>query len=60
MSENDIQVDAVQGRSAYKKALARAGNKNIRVEFIANAGDKIILSETGSMEERCGRSAKKW
>ena len=58
--EKDTQVDPIQGVEAYKKALTKAGNKNFRVELIPNSDHNIILSETGSMEERNRRSAKDW
>ena len=56
----DTQVDPVQGVEAYTKALTKAGNKNFRVELIPNADHDIILSKTGSMEERSRLSAKGW
>jgi pimeloyl-ACP methyl ester carboxylesterase len=58
--EKDTQVDPIQGVNAYKKALTKAGNKNFRVELIANADHGIILSRTGSLEERKRRSAREW
>jgi pimeloyl-ACP methyl ester carboxylesterase len=58
--ELDTQVDPIQGVEAYTKALTKAGNKNFRVEFIPNADHDIIISKTGSMEERSRRSAKEW
>ena len=58
--EKDTQVDPIQGIDAWKKALTKAGNKNFRVELIPGADHDIILSETGSMEERSRRSAKDW
>jgi pimeloyl-ACP methyl ester carboxylesterase len=58
--EKDTQVDPIQGVDAYKKALTKAGNKNFRVELIPNADHDIIISKTGSMEERSRRSAKEW
>jgi pimeloyl-ACP methyl ester carboxylesterase len=58
--EKDTQVDPIQGVEAYKRALTKAGNKNFRVELIPNADHDIILSKTGSMEERRRRSAKEW
>jgi pimeloyl-ACP methyl ester carboxylesterase len=58
--EKDTQVDPIQGVNAYKQALTKAGNKNFRVELIPNADHNIILTETGSMEERSRRSAKDW
>jgi hypothetical protein len=58
--EKDTQVDPIQGVEAYTKALTKAGNKNFRVELIPGADHDIILSETGSMEERNRRSAKEW
>jgi pimeloyl-ACP methyl ester carboxylesterase len=58
--EKDTQVDPIQGVKAYKKALTKAGNKNFRVELIPNADHDIIISKTGSMEERRRRSAKEW
>jgi pimeloyl-ACP methyl ester carboxylesterase len=58
--ELDTQVNPIQGAEAYTKALTKAGNKNFRVEIIPNADHDIILSETGSMEERSRRSSKDW
>lgn len=58
--EKDTQVDPIQGVDAYKKALTKAGNTNFRVELIPGADHNIILSKTGSMEERSRRSAKGW
>jgi len=56
--EKDTQVDPFQGAEAYKKALAKAGNQNYRVELIPNADHNIILCKTGSMKERSRRSRK--
>ena len=58
--EKDTQVDPIQGVSAYKKALTKAGNKNFRVELIPNADHNIILSKTGSLKEKRSRSSKEW
>jgi len=58
--EKDTQVDPVQGKEAYNKALIKAGNQNFRVELIPNADHNIILCKTGSMKERRNRSAKEW
>lgn len=58
--EKDTQVDPFQGTEAYKKALAKAGNQNFRVELIPNADHNIILCKTGSMKERNRRSRKEW
>ena len=58
--EKDTQVDPIQGAEAYKRALTKAGNKNFRVEIIPDADHSMILSETGSMEERRRRSAREW
>lgn len=58
--EKDTQVDPYQGTEAYKKALAKAGNLNFRVELIPNADHNIILCKTGSMKERRNRSSRDW
>lgn len=56
----DTQANPIQGVSAYKKALTKAGNKNFRVELIPNADHNIIISRTGSLKERRSRSSKEW
>ncbi len=56
----DTQVDPVQGAQAYREALERAGNKNFRVELIPGVDHNLIISETGSLEERSRRSRKGW
>lgn len=58
--EEDTQVDPFQGADAYTKALARAGNRNFRIELIPQADHNIILCKTGSMKERNSRSQKEW
>jgi pimeloyl-ACP methyl ester carboxylesterase len=56
----DTQVDPVQGAQAYREALELAGNKNFRVELIPGVDHNLIISETGSLEERSRRSRKGW
>jgi len=58
--EKDTQADPHQGAEAYRAALERAGNPNFRVELISGADHNIIISETGSLEERSRRSRSKW
>ncbi len=58
--EKDTQVDPIQGVSAYKKALTKAGNENFRVEIIPGADHNIILCKTGSLRERSQRTTKGW
>jgi pimeloyl-ACP methyl ester carboxylesterase len=58
--ERDTQIDPFQGAQAYREALERAGNPNFRVELIAGTDHNIILSETGCLVERDGRSRSEW
>lgn len=58
--EKDTQVDPVQGAESYRKTLAKAGNKDFRVEVIPGADHNLILCKTGSLKERSGRSREEW
>lgn len=58
--ERDTQVDPVQGAEAYRKALAEAGDPSSRVEIVPGADHDLVMSETGSMAERSGRSRADW
>jgi pimeloyl-ACP methyl ester carboxylesterase len=58
--ENDTQVDPIQGIEAYEAALNKAENQNVRIELIPASDHNIILSETGSMQERSRRSSEGW
>jgi pimeloyl-ACP methyl ester carboxylesterase len=58
--DKDTQVDPRQGMQAYRAALERAGNKNFRVELIPDADHNLVLSETGSLEERRSRPRSQW
>jgi len=58
--EVDTQVDPFQGAQAYRDALSRAGNPYSRVELIPGTDHNIILSKTGSIDEREGRSRREW
>jgi pimeloyl-ACP methyl ester carboxylesterase len=56
----DTQVDPVQGRDAYRAALASGGHPHSRVELIPGTDHNIILTETGCLAEREGRSRAGW
>ena len=56
----DTQVDPVQGRDAYRAALARGGHPHSRVELIPGTDHNILLSETGCLAERERRSRAGW
>ncbi len=58
--EKDTQVDPIQGAQAYRDALRRAGNPNFRVELIPGVDHNLIISKTGSLEERRKRSRSEW
>ncbi|MFH1765893.1 MAG: alpha/beta fold hydrolase [Gemmatimonadota bacterium] len=58
--ERDTQVDPVQGAEAWREALARAGNPRSRVVVFPAADHNVLLSETGCISERNGRSAAGW
>jgi pimeloyl-ACP methyl ester carboxylesterase len=58
--EKDTQVDPFQGAQAYRDALERAGNPSSRVVLIPGTDHNIILSKTGSLDERERRSRKGW
>jgi pimeloyl-ACP methyl ester carboxylesterase len=58
--EMDTQVDPFQGTQAYRDALSRAGNPYSRVELIAGTDHNILLSKTGSIDEREHRSRSEW
>ncbi|MFC1791354.1 alpha/beta hydrolase family protein, partial [Gemmatimonadota bacterium] len=58
--ERDTQVDPTQGAEAWREALARAGNPHSRVMVFPAADHNILLSETGCISERNGRSAAGW
>lgn len=58
--EKDTQVDPIQGAQAYREALERANNPNFRVELIPSADHNIILSKTGSLDERQKRKRHEW
>lgn len=58
--ELDTQVDPVQGAEAWRDALASAGNPDSRVRTFPDTDHNILLSETGCIEEREGRSAAGW
>ena len=56
----DTQVDPIQGAEAYRTALETAGNPHSRVEFIEGVDHNLIISKTGSIEERHERSRNGW
>lgn len=58
--EKDTQVDPVQGARAWRESLAVAGNPFSRVEVFPSTDHNILLSATGCIEEREGRSAAGW
>ncbi len=58
--ELDTQVDPSRSSEAYRDALTRAGNQHFRVEIIPGTDHNIILSRTGCIEERNGRSRSGW
>ena len=58
--ERDTQVDPVQGAEAWREALAMAGNPRSRVLVFPATDHNILLTETGCIEEREGRSAAGW
>jgi pimeloyl-ACP methyl ester carboxylesterase len=58
--ERDTQVDPVQSAQAYREALERAGNPNLRVELVLGTDHNIVLSETGCLEEQENRPRREW
>lgn len=58
--ERDTQADPIQGVEAYREALERAGNKHYRVELVPGVDHNLLISETGSLEERDHRPRSGW
>lgn len=58
--EKDTQADPVQGAEAYRAALGQGGNPHSRVVLIPGVDHNLIISKTGSLEERQKRSRRGW
>lgn len=58
--EKDTQADPIQGKNAYEKAIRKGGNKYSRVCLIPDVDHNLILSESGSLEERSNRLKEDW
>ncbi len=50
--DRDPNGDPIQGAFAWRKALERAGNPNVRVELLPGIGHIMEKSQTGCLEEQ--------
>jgi len=58
--EKDTQVDPLQGKYGYEKTLRQTGNPRNRAVLIPDADHSMVISETGCVSERRGRSGADW
>jgi len=58
--EKDTQIDPLQGRTGYEKALRSGGNSHSKAILVLGADHSMVISETGCVEERRNRSRSDW